>query len=72
MPPDGISCRLHRTSMRQDHRSGNGDVSTSETGLGIVLLPPVMRFRRAAGARLSARGLRGDQLQAVMQGEVLE
>ncbi len=27
--PDGISCRFHRTSMRQDHGTGNSNVSTS-------------------------------------------
>jgi len=31
-PPDGISCRFHRTSMRQDHGTGNGGVSTSRPG----------------------------------------
>src|ERR1035438_8764507 len=25
LSPDGISCRFHRTSMRQDHGTGNGD-----------------------------------------------
>jgi hypothetical protein len=30
LPPDGISCRFHRISMRQDRGAGGGDASTSD------------------------------------------
>jgi hypothetical protein len=59
-PPDGISCRFHRTSMRQDHGTGNGGVSTSRPGAagppGLLSEPAVARGLAGVPAADLARG----------------